>query len=805
MPATSDMVATPNAKGNRHTLVPMDVFSRSADATFGIQLKRNMLAAGVLAVYHLMLAVIALVTEYSGELLGGVHIAVPALSGNIINVGNLGAAIGVLTVMLLGFSDPVIQGLAKAWTLRVALTGRGASVRHWNVAAAGQFGILQLLKYPTYMYGLGACTWAATALVGAVSAGILLPTLRYVTVPTVMLADVTLLSLAQATGNISCVDTDGYCLAGRFSGEVTAGLMGLNGIETYHVNGYTVGAYGGGSTFTRATYPGDTSREGDITYVNEVTILHKYGLATEVIVSCQPIEVVEEDEHVLHYNSSCMHNATVSKSAATIGTSYAQVTDCLDPSDSSGYYIEYMSKQVGAMKDSGSVWSGFSCLIQASEGMSSIDMDRRWNSIQVHTLSSAEDLPGTVVRMLAGPLLSSLKMDAGIPGRQGQIDRRLRVSNNGTGPIGAWVQENIRAAMGVAVSGAYYELTNEWGYGGDLPSWIPVRLSPWDTYGEVEKYCYGWGPGRRLTGWGIISAILSLVWLLDLCILIPGGSRYDPSDWFSTVNLTAGSRMTQIPGTCTGGNFLGRKHENIKLWLGEIGPHHAGLSYRPASIDERDAKLGSEQSNCVQLYVAGERALTINKGKLLRSLLNIGQGLCRTSATQVTLKVQPGVHADISVGGLATQEASWLIAWHLGIGIHIANQAIRADVQRAYSVLRTVRDSTWQKDPNVTERHLTIIRKHLPKQITSHLVMERLKAIARRHRREATMEICKDELDTLQESAPGPFSSEDMDDIIRVVQAAEETTVDRSDDCLICTWPDDDYIEANSLCRPFSY
>ena len=80
--------------------------------------------------------------------------------------------------------------------------------------------------------------------------------------------------------------------------------------------------------------------------------------------------------------------------------------------------------------------------------------------------------------------------------------------------------------------------------------------------------------------WSFVSIIVAIIWLSTAVYMSAGGTVYDPSDWFATINTAAGSRIAQIPGTCTGAGLEGKEVEGMMLWYGNVGGGHIAFSER---------------------------------------------------------------------------------------------------------------------------------------------------------------------------------------------------------------------------------
>ena len=106
---------------------------------------------------------------------------------------------------------------------------------------------------------------------------------------------------------------------------------------------------------------------------------------------------------------------------------------------------------------------------------------------------------------------------------------------------------------------------------------------------------FGWMRMSRLSGWSALCCLVGLLWLALALYMRGGGTRYDPSDWYQTLNTAAASSIQQKHGTCTGAHLKEHMVNSEHLWYGELAPGHVGFSQAPAPAVQPNVLYGEGQ------------------------------------------------------------------------------------------------------------------------------------------------------------------------------------------------------------------
>jgi len=199
--------------------------------------------------------------------------------------------------------------------------------------------------------------------------------------------------------------------------------------------------------------------------------------------------------------------------------------------------------------------------------------------------SSFDVLNATEMQSTVEAVLLAVQAEAGLRGMTGILGQPLIAAQQG-GSV-----DLVRIANGVSNALAASATA---GYLGLVSTTSLYQYASWSkSLGIVTVYDgFGWSDAPRSLGWSVLCLALAIAWLSSAAYMKGGGTRYDPTDWFQTINTSAGSNLAQIDGTCTGAYLEPRKVNDTKLWYGELYPGHVGFSQQNATPIQPKEKYG---------------------------------------------------------------------------------------------------------------------------------------------------------------------------------------------------------------------
>ncbi|ORX37829.1 hypothetical protein BD324DRAFT_623475 [Kockovaella imperatae] len=164
--------------------------------------------------------------------------------------------------------------------------------------------------------------------------------------------------------------------------------------------------------------------------------------------------------------------------------------------------------------------------------------------------SSFQALSYVDIKTVATGLISAFRAEAGLVGKPGIMGLAMASCWNGGQVDLDGLAGGISNALAAAATAGYeYELAQTQTKSAELP--VGVNQNGLAVPG------LGWKRSSRLWAYSVLEILGGLLWLAAGIYMIGGGTRYDPSDWFQTINTSAGSDLNQIQGTCTGADHVG--------------------------------------------------------------------------------------------------------------------------------------------------------------------------------------------------------------------------------------------------------
>jgi hypothetical protein len=279
------------------------------------------------------------------------------------------------------------------------------------------------------------------------------------------------------------------------------------------------------------------------------------------------------------YYSVCLSTQREFGNFSDTNGTYSDAVGC--PRGNS-YIVEYAAAQGWMNKP-----LALTCDIQANEGTIT-SLNQEAASIFFDFVPGGW-LTGEELRMFASAVVAAALQDAGVVGKAGPISSAVldllpADDTSATVDLGLVSYMMANGAAAAATAGYVSLLT--------VP--VPSTYPPYQTL-HTGSYSYsfssyGWAAQWSKLAWGIISLLFGLSWLAAAIYMVKGGTAYDPTDWFQTMNTGAGSPFVPFRGTSTGAGLQGKHIDDTVLWYGEVGPSLIGFSNTP-TVAVHPAKL----------------------------------------------------------------------------------------------------------------------------------------------------------------------------------------------------------------------
>ncbi|ORX37830.1 hypothetical protein BD324DRAFT_650375 [Kockovaella imperatae] len=521
-------------------------------------------------------------------------------AGSVITLSNLGSLIGAIITVLGIAGRYVLSGVSRAWLRRRAEKSQGITIKQWRSLSG--ITLHELHRTPFLAGGMFV---AFAVLVGSNSVmlpGTLIPTsqIRYMSLWTMKTAPY--LNTGGQGSHISCVNISDptFCAAVYGVPSISIGFNdGFNRTSSYYpdltsgINFANVGFLAGvpaGSNFF-------AGRLGDATF--ETLTIDTPITAFETTCYLQGGASISQDQY---YVPSACQGENVYYGNSTLAATYIWGDTCLHD----GSTIVEIALGGNEIPDhEGTINYAIQCQVSAREGQG-------WStyfygignqfyvtnpSEQTLDLSGFQSLSYYDMLSITTGLLSAMNAEIGLDGKPGLIAIGMSKAVNQAGQVDlealAGAVSNALAVS--ATSGYLYEtkdLTESQGDGN--PTVLVGQNSD-----NVAIRGYGWTKSWKLLAYSCLEILSGLIWLTAGIYMVKGGTRYDPTDWFHTLNTSAGSNIQQINGTCTGADLQPRKVNKNVLWYGEIASGHVGFSqYQTAPISPK--KKYGDQSAAVE-------------------------------------------------------------------------------------------------------------------------------------------------------------------------------------------------------------
>ena len=494
------------------------------------------------------------------------------LGGDVVNVANIAAAIAAVTAVLGAVASRVITGVARAYLRRQTIRGSAPRIGHWRTLAAG-VSVWASIRTPTIAYGLLLSFALTAAIQGSSLVGVAVPTNRQLETNSTAGPFVPYRGNNGSRVMAQCSLADGtVCAQSLALHEIASALS--TGIS--HRSGAFYPLSSGGSLFARSGFPaGLIIAPPSIAYKNFTWTTLMAVFETE----CAVIPRSGVDGNAFYFESTCGDRLTYGVAGSSLET-YIAIDGC-QAVDGYGVVLN-IAIGGGLVENIDTNTYAVTCKTAAKEGTGNgfWTFEAGGQAFLDSTLTgNAVNLYASEVQSIATAIVAAVGMDVRADGGYSKLKQRLASSVLPGGLVDVTSIANGLSNAYAASATAGYTFFSGLPLSDSFYADLSGVIQEMNTTTTVSGY--GWAPSARLLGWSTSCIAIGLVWMALAIYMHGGGTRYDPSDWYQTVNTTAGSRLVQKAGTCTGAHLGGRTIKERRLFYGELQPNHIGFSYDP--------------------------------------------------------------------------------------------------------------------------------------------------------------------------------------------------------------------------------
>jgi hypothetical protein len=559
-----------------------------------VKLWREQVVAVSIGLITLVLGILVLAAYLRTGPLYTIFIPFEDLSGPIVNTANIGAAIAALATLISRTGRYVAVGISRAWLRRRAVRSEGASVRQWRTISAG-VSLRDARRTPLLAGGIILLFTIAMGLNGAALAGAGIPAAILQTYASSHGPVVPFRGNGGEGSLVNCVSVA--------EGKSCASIMSLSDLSNAFGSGLGIGSgvvargahylVAGRTTISTDRYlaalPPTSANVTDFgappsTYA-ELSIVTPVSAYSAQCSQITDVGIRNADEY--YYESQCSGQFLYFGDASIESATYLTAVSCYSPSDLNTYRVEVAV--ANAPRPPGTIIA-YSCDVTGFEGMG-VATSAYGGATYIEPTSPEQFQPLTVSDMnsTVTAFIAAIKAEVGLDGKLGPLGGYLSLAfqNSNAADILAIAVSNTLAAS--ASYGYMALLTDDPKDFSTVYDSLPLT---WSVRG------FGWTKSSRSLGWSITCLLISFAWLVSALYMTGGGTRYDPTDWYQTINTSAGSNLTQLPGTCTGAGLQAKKVNKIRLWYGELGPGHVGFAHQRTAELLPKGKYG-DASGCV--------------------------------------------------------------------------------------------------------------------------------------------------------------------------------------------------------------
>ncbi|WWC89039.1 uncharacterized protein L201_003957 [Kwoniella dendrophila CBS 6074] len=534
----------------------------------------------------LTVGVLGVLTFYEMGPLFKLVIPISDLDGTIVNISTLASLITAITTILAAIAKKVYSDLSRSWLLRRAIKKDGITIKRWRAAASGG-GIIHIGKSPFMTGGIALGLAISLGLMSSSFSGILVPNLKENYISGEFNYRVPgysgnsgigyLISCLNTTEQVSCPPSIAYssvfeAIAGRGLFTVPPQTLGLDQNSLSAVTVFPGENYYAGLIDLELFLVIRPPEESHNIEINSV------GLQTSATCQLNPNVGVNVTGGYYYYLSPCSNEYSKIGNSSNNDERYSTGGGC---SHDTYYTIEYAvvvpHKGTNYNQTTPTKPFAFTCSVTANEGVIRTQIGD--GTSRFDKFISGNQLTGEEVETFASAVVAVLLQDSAILGKTGELGERFEYISH--------LPDKMDRVSKMISNGAAAAATVGYLYLGFIPFFYKNRHS-----GNYSYYLtsYGWVGHKSTLAWSVIALLSGLVWLVAAIYMLKGGTNYDPTDWFHTLNTGAGSTIQQIPGTSSCAGLEGKRVNTILLWYGAISPERVGFSERPPifSVDPNE-------------------------------------------------------------------------------------------------------------------------------------------------------------------------------------------------------------------------
>ena len=570
------------------------LFYNNSQTTTGqsaiVKLWKEQVLASLVGLATFILGALVLAACFHSGPLYSTFIPVDSLTGPVVNTANIGAIIAGIATLISCVGAYVATGVSRAWLRRRAVKSEGIAVKEWRTIAAG-VSIQEARRTPLVAGGIILGFTMAMAVNGPALAGAGLPAAMS-QLHTSQHGPVIPFSGNGGQGSlVSCVNPNepSQCasmlsmsdLANAFTSGVTVGMGLAPPGSKYLVAGRLTLADEHYLAAIPPTSANVTLYGGPPLEYAEFAIRTPVSAYTATCSAVTQAGITAGDTYF--YDSQCLGDTTYFGDVSLPRSTYLSGIAC-PYANSARNTFRMEIGYAGPYSGSSTGISVYACDITGTEGFgTATQIYGQGTLIKPSAIETFEPLTTSEMNSTVSAIIAALKAEVGLDGKVGPLGSSLSL---------ALLMPNASDAMGVALSNTlaasaaygYMELLVE------DPQQFSTVFSSLTTTWSIKGF--GWTRSLRSIGWSITCLLIALIWFTAAAYMTGGGTRYDPTDWYQTLNTSAGSNLSQLPGTCTGGGLEAKTVNANMIWYGEVGPNHIGFAQQPTSNLQRQNKYG---------------------------------------------------------------------------------------------------------------------------------------------------------------------------------------------------------------------
>jgi hypothetical protein len=506
-----------------------------------VRLWKEQVLASFIGLITLILGALVLAACFHSGPLYSTFIPVDNLTGPVVNTSNIGAVVAGIATLISGLGAYVATGVARAWLRRRAVKSEGVTVSQWRTISAG-VSIRDAYQTPFLAGGIVLLFTIAMGLNASALAGAAIPAA---------------ISQLHSSQHGPAIPFSGNGGQGSLVGCVNpneprqcASMLSMSDLANAFTNGVTIGM---GLALPGSKY----LVAGRLTFANEYYLAAIPPTSANVtLYGGPPSEYAEYSikTPVSAYTATC---SPVPQAGITAGDTYFYESQCLGDTtyfgDVSLSHLTYLSGvacpyantarnnfrmeigYAGPFSGSRTGISVYACDITATEGLGAATQVYGQGTLITPTaIDTFESLTQSEMNSTVSAIIAALKAEVGLDGKIGPLGSSLSLAllmPNASDVIGVALSNTLAASA----SYGYMELLVE------NPEQFSTTFYSLTTSWSLKGF--GWTESPRSLGWSITCLMIALVWFVAAAYMTGGGTRYDPTDWYQTINTSAGSKI----------------------------------------------------------------------------------------------------------------------------------------------------------------------------------------------------------------------------------------------------------------------